>query len=549
MSDTREVIEVASGRDWRMLDLRGMDWVPENRTVAGVRVTPETALQCSAFLACVRVISESVASLPLHLYERVGGGDRVRADSLPLYRMLHQQPNSWQTALEFREQMTALYLMYGQSFAEIVGNSRVGSVAELRPLHPANMTVERIEDGRLRYRYREPGGTGRETIYRQDQIFHLRFLSLDGINGIVPTTVCRDAIALARALEQHGGAFFGNGARPGVVLESDNPIPAEAAERLREAWERMHRGADRAFRTAVLPNGVKAKELSGSNEAAQYLETRQYQVIEICRAFRMPPHMIQDLTRSTYSNIEVQGTEFVQHCLLPHLKRWEAAIARDLIADDERYHAEHNVHGLLRGDSAAQSAFVTAMLDRGVYDIDEARAYLGMPPLPAGSGKLRLVPLNMQTVESAVAGPPDPPAPEPMPAADPADSPADIADDGGQQRALPRIGEARALTISIDFDRTFAADPELWGLFARQAVAGGNTVVMISRREDTAENQATITETLGQWRDYFSRVLLIGTGTLKEAAAREAEIAVDVWVDDSPYTISDRQPSRPADGV
>jgi len=550
MSDTRDVIEVAAGRDWRMIDLRGMDWVPENRTVAGVRVTPETALQCSAFLACVRVISESVASLPLHVYERIGTGDRVRAESMPLYRLLHQQPNSWQTALEFREQMTALYLMYGQSFAEIIGSSRVGSVAELRPLHPANMTVERVEDGRLRYRYREPGGTGRETIYRQDQIFHLRFLSLDGINGIVPTTVCRDAIALARALEQHGGAFFGNGARPGVVLESDNPIPAEAAERLREAWERMHRGADRAFRTAVLPEGVKAKELSGSNEAAQYLETRQYQVIEICRAFRMPPHMIQDLTRSTYSNIEVQGTEFVQHCLLPHLKRWEAAIARDLISDDERYHAEHNVNGLLRGDSAAQSAFVTAMLDRGVYDIDEARAYLGMPPLPASAGKLRLVPLNMQTVEAAVSGPPPQPAPEPMPALEVEDSPEDDAEDtveGDAQRHFPgRLAEARALTISVDFDRTFSADPELWGLFARQAVSGGNTVVMISRRENTPENQAIVRETLGQWADYFSRVLLIGTSTLKEAAARAAELVVDIWVDDSPHTITDRKPPEPS---
>lgn len=547
--------DTPSDRDWRMLNLRGteyagVDWGNSNRTVAGVRVTPESALQCSAFLACVRVISESVASLPLHLFERLGNGDRVRAEASPLYRLLHQQPNSWQTAFEFREQMTALYLMYGQSFAEVIGSSLKGAVAEMRPLHPANMTVERVENGALRYRYREPGGTGRETIYRQDQIFHLRFLSLDGINGVVPATICRDAIALARALEQHGGAYFGNGARPGVVLESDNPVPAEAAERLVAAWERMHRGADRAFRTAMLPNGVKAKELSGSNEAAQYLETRQYQVIEICRAFRMPPHMIQDLTRSTYSNIEVQGTEFVQHCLLPHLKRWEAAISRDLIADDTRFFAEHNVNGLLRGDSAAQSSFLTSMLDRGIFDIDEARSYLGMPPLPAEAGKLRLVPLNMQTVAAATAGPPQlpamDPAPEPAPVVEdsPADDVEDELEDNGQRKAKADSAETRALTISIDFDATFSADPGLWGMFARQAVAGGNTVVMISRREDTPENVATITETLGAWREFFSRVLLIGTGTLKEAAARDAQIAVDVWVDDSPHTITDRTPQE-----
>jgi len=524
-----EVIEVASGRDWRMIDLRGMDWYPDSRTPSGVRVTPEVALQCSAFLACVRVISESVASLPLHLYERQGN-DRIRAEGSPLYRLLHQQPNGWQTAFEFREQMTALYLMYGQSFAEIISNARAGAVAELRPLHPANMTVERLENGALRYRYREPGGNGRETLYRQDQIFHLRFLSLDGINGLMPTTICRDAIGLARALEQHGSSYFGNGARPGVVLESDNPIPAEAAERLREAWERMHRGADRAFRTAVLPNGVKAKELSGSNEAAQYLETRQYQVIEICRAFRMPPHMIQDLTRSTFSNIEVQGTEFVQHCLLPHLRRWEAAISRDLIADDERYFAEHNVNGLLRGDSAAQSAFVTAMLDRGVYDLDEARAYLGMPPLAAGAGRLRLVPLNMQTVEAATSSDPEPatPAAEPAPVAEVESSPPDDLEDQAE-------AEGRSLTISIDYDRTFSADPTLWGQFAKSAAASGNTVVMVSRRPET--DRQVVAEALGEYAPAFSQVLLVGPERLKEQAAQEAGITVDVWVDDSPQFI------------
>jgi HK97 family phage portal protein len=530
MSQTTDISTASESRDWRMIDLRGIDWYPDTKTPAGIRVTPETAMQCSAFLACVRVISESVASLPLHLFERQGN-DRVRAESSPLYRLLHTQPNGWQTALEFREQMTALYLMYGQSFAEIIGNSRVGAVAELRPLHPANMVVERLENGSLRYRYREPDGYGRETIYRQDQIFHLRFLSLDGINGIVPTTVCRDAIGLARALEQHGSSYFGNGARPGVVLESDNPIPPEAASNLRDAWERMHRGADRAFRTAVLPNGVKAKELSGSNEAAQYLETRQYQVIEICRAFRMPPHMIQDLTRSTFSNIEVQGTEFVQHCLLPHLRRWEAAISRDLIADDERYFAEHNVNGLLRGDSAAQSAFVTAMLDRGVYDIDEARAYLGMTPLPADAGKLRLVPMNMQTVEAANAGPPEqPPMPEPAVqlVSEVESSPEDDAEDQGES-------ESRALTISIDFDRTFAADPKLWGAFAKNAADNGNQVVMISRRPESDRQE--VVETLGDYAAAFSQVLLVGPERLKEQAAEEAGVKVDVWVDDSPQFI------------
>jgi len=207
-----------------------------------------------------------------------------------------------------------------------------------------------------------------------------------------------------------------NGARPGVILESDNPIPVEAAEQLRQNWERIHRGADRAFRTCVLPNGVKAHELSGSNEAAQMLESRQFSVIEICRLFRVPPHLIQELTRSTYSNIEVQGTEFVQHCLLPHLKRWEAAIARDLIVDDERYFAEHSVSGLLRGDHTSRASYYVSALQNGWMTINEVRELENLNPIDGGD--VHFVPMNMQTLEQMTEEPE--PAPEPEPPQPPA---------------------------------------------------------------------------------------------------------------------------------
>jgi HK97 family phage portal protein len=335
--------------DFKMFDLRGIDWpeVSSSRTPSGIRVNADNSMACSAYTACIRVISDAVSALPLHVYERMANGGKQKATSHPVYRLLHQQPNPWQTAQEFRDWMTGMYLHFGASYAEIRPGAR-GAVSELWPLHSSRMEAERLTDGTLRYRYREP--SGQQTIYSQEQIFALRFTTEDGIKAIPTYKIFQNAIGLAQALEAHGSTYFGNGARPGIVLESDNPIPAEAAERLREQWERMHRGADRAFRTAVLPNGVKAHELSGSNEAAQMLESRAFQVVEICRAFRVPPHMIQMLDRSTFNNIEVQGTEFVQHCLLPHLKRWEAAISRDLIVDDERYFAEHSVSGLLRGD-------------------------------------------------------------------------------------------------------------------------------------------------------------------------------------------------------
>jgi HK97 family phage portal protein len=413
--------------DFKMYDLRGIDWpeVSPTRTPSGIRVNADNAMACSAYTACIRVISDAVSALPLHVFERMANGGKQKAPTHPVYRLLHMQPNPWQTAQEFRDWMTGMYLHYGASYAEIRPGAR-GAVSELWPLHSSRMEVERLEDGTLRYRYREP--SGRQTVYSQEQIFCLRFTTEDGIKAIPTYKIFQNAIGLSQALETHGSTYFGNNARPGIVLESENPIPIEAAERLREQWERMHRGPDRAFRTAILPNGVKAHELSGSNEAAQFLETRQYQVIEICRAFRVPPHMIQDLTRSTYSNIEVQGTEFVQHCLLPHLKRWEAAISRDLIVDDETYFAEHNVNGLLRGDHASRSAFYVSALQNGWMTINEIREAENLNPI-GPDGDKHFIQQNMTTLDRVGE---EPPVPEPMPgppAVEGEESPADYVED------------------------------------------------------------------------------------------------------------------------
>jgi HK97 family phage portal protein len=413
--------------DFKMIDLRGIEWHGDGggRTPSGIRVTADNSMACSAYTACIRVISDAVSSLPLHVYERLANGGKAKAPANPVYRLLHMQPNPWQTAQEFRDWMTGMYLHYGASYAEIRPGAR-GAISELWPLHSSRMEAERLEDGRLRYRYKEP--SGKVTTYSQDQIFALRFTTEDGIKPIPTFRIFQNAIGLAQALEAHGSTYFGNGARPGIVLESDNPIPAEASERLREQWERMHRGPDRAFRTAVLPNGVKAHELSGSNEAAQFLETRQYQVIEICRAFRVPPHMIQDLTRSTYSNIEVQGTEFVQHCLLPHLKRWEAAISRDLIVDDETYFAEHSVSGLLRGDHASRSAYYVSALQNGWMTVNEIRELENLNPI-GPEGDKHFVQLNMTTLDKVG----EDQAVEPMPPVEDEESPADEAEDQSEE--------------------------------------------------------------------------------------------------------------------
>jgi HK97 family phage portal protein len=413
--------------DFKMIDLRGIEWHGDggNRTPSGIRVTADNSMACSAYTACIRVISDAVSSLPLHVYERLANGGKAKAPANPVYRLLHMQPNPWQTAQEFRDWMTGMYLHYGASYAEIRPGAR-GAVSELWPLHSSRMEAERLEDGRLRYRYKEP--SGKITTYSQDQIFALRFTTEDGIKPIPTYKLFQNVIGLSQALETHAATYFGNGARPGIVLESDNPIPPEASERLREQWERMHRGPDRAFRTAVLPNGVKAHELSGSNESAQMLESRQFAVVECTRIFRVPPHMIQDLSRSTYSNIEVQGTEFLQHCLLPHLKRWESAISRDLIVDDERYFAEHSVSGLLRGDHASRSAYYVSALQNGWMSVNEIRELENLNPI-GPEGDKHFVQLNMTTLDKVG----EEPAAEPVPPVEDETSPADDAEDQAEQ--------------------------------------------------------------------------------------------------------------------
>jgi HK97 family phage portal protein len=575
------------------------------RNPSGVRVDSDTALKSTVVLACARVLAESLASLPLHLYEYLPQGGKAPAKDHPLYRRLHVSPNSWQTSFEWREQQVLWLALWGNSYNLLVPGS-AGFATELWPLHPSRMKPERIENGRIRYKYRDE--RGKEETYTQDQVMHIRWLSDDGLNGMIPVELAKDAIGLARACEIHGARFFGNGARPGFVLTTDNDMKPEAAAMLRDNWERMHRGADRSNRTAVLFGGLKPTELAGSNnQESQFLETRRFQIEEICRLYRVPPHLVGDLTRSSFSNIEQQSIDFVQHTLLPWCRRFENAFARDLIVEDDKYFAEFDTRGLLRGDAAARASYYSSMYNLGVASINEIRSWENLNPVEGGD--LRFVQLNMQTLDQAnatatatkepegeepapaeqptaavgdlvalveqigsgaitpeaakaafasvfpqmpesiaasiiegaikkpEAAPADATPPEAVPAEQPAQEPAP-AGRSLWQGSL-RDAEGRSLTISIDFDRTFAADPALLGDFATKAKADGNSVVMITRREDTPEDRKIIEDTLGSYADAFDAVILAGPDAQKEAAAKNAGIDVDIWIDDSPQTIKE----------
>lgn len=364
-----------------------------SRSPAGVRITAENATAVAAVFACLRILGETVASLPLHVLERLDGGGKRQAKELPLYRKLHSQPNSWQTSFEWREQAVFHVGLWGDAFSELVPGPS-GAIDQIVPLHPSRMKVETLENGRLRYTYRE--AKGKQTVYNDEQILHVRGPSDDGVHGMSIVEECREAIALARACEVHGARFFGAGARPGFILSTDNNLDSTARKELADGWNRKHRGPHNAFETAVLTGGLKPFEIPyASNTDSQFLELRSYQLAEIARLFRVPMHLLGVLA-GPYGSVEQAGLDFVQHTILPWLRRFESAFTRDLMPDDEtrdRYQISFDVRGLLRGDAASRASYYQAMFGLGALSTNDILELEDRNPVEGGDQRYR--PLNM----------------------------------------------------------------------------------------------------------------------------------------------------------
>jgi HK97 family phage portal protein len=391
------------------------------RTVSGVNISPETSLQCAAVLACVRVLAESLASLPMNVYRRLPGGGKEIADEQYLHEVLCHQPNSWMTSFEFRELMQSWLLLWGNAYAFIKGG-RQGGVSELIPLHPSRMEVKRLTNGKLRYYYTEPTTPIQPQVhvteYRQDEIFHLRWLSSDGVTGFVPTALSRDAIGLARATELHSGAFFGHGAMPGTYIETDQPHKPEVLARFKEQWNDAHAGPNNAYKTVVMPFGFHRKQIEQRNDTAMLVETRRYQCEEVARVYRVPGHLIGDLSNVRFSTVEQSAIDFVTFSLIPWCRRWESACRRDLVVDDKQYFVQFDTNALMAGDYAARSQFIREMANLGALDVDEIRAQIGYNPLPDGLGKKRFVQVNMQLLDAFTVENPN--GQKPQPEGDPA---------------------------------------------------------------------------------------------------------------------------------
>ena len=372
------------GVDGKVQDfIRGVD-LDSSSCSSGVEVDEIRAMQTSAVYACVRVISETISSLPCCLYKSVDKGREV-AKEHPLCEVLHDMANPEMTSFTFREVMMTALLLYGNAYAKVV-RDRAGHVKELWYLRADRVTVERdLVTKKIKYTF-SSDIDNKTHVFKAEQIFHIVGMSYDGLKGLSPIDQAREAVGLALATEEFGARFFGNGARPGGVLE--HPGIVKDPEKLRESWNKVYQGAKNSHKIAVLEEGMHYHEIGLSPEASQFLQTRKYQLNEICRIFRVPPHMIGDLERSTFSNIEHQSIDFVVHTIRPWLKRWEQAIYKCLLSPQERqlYYAKFNVDGLLRGDFATRTGGYATARQNGWMSINEIRQLENLNPIPTEKG-------------------------------------------------------------------------------------------------------------------------------------------------------------------
>ena len=375
---------------------------PQNRTAgssysffmgnstSGKPVTERSAMQMTAVYSCVRILSEALASLPVHLYRYRSDGGKEKAIDHPLYRLLHDEPNPEMSSFVFRETLMTHLLLWGNAYAQVIRNGK-GEVVALYPLMPNRMTVDRDGRGQLYYKYTTtsddaPTMEGTTVYLSPSDVLHVPGLGFDGLVGYSPIAMAKNAIGMAIACEEYGARFFANGAQPGGVLE--HPGTIKDPQRVRESWQSTFGGSGNAGKIAVLEEGMKYTPISISPEQAQFLETRKFQINEIARIFRVPPHMVGDLEKSSFSNIEQQSLEFVKYTLDPWVIRWEQSIYRTLFTESEKqeYFVKFSVEGLLRGDYATRMSGYATARQNGWMSANDIRELENLDRIPAEQG-------------------------------------------------------------------------------------------------------------------------------------------------------------------
>lgn len=350
---------------------------------SGKSVTEETAIQISTVYACVRVLAETIASLPLNVYESDGrGGSRI-AETHPLEYLLHDAPNEEMTSFIWREQMMTQILLRGNSYSQIVRSGKT-AILSIYPLLSSNMTVDRDDSGALTYEYQTSEG---DTITLSPaEVLHIPGMGFDGIMGYSPIALMKTTLGLTLAAEEYGSKVFGNGATPAGVLTHPNRL--REPEKLRNAWNAAYGGSANAGKVAILEEGMKFERISMPNNEAQFLETRKFQVSEICRIYRVPPHMVGDLEHATFSNIEHQSISFAVHTIRPWLVRIEQSMNKALFGENERgkYFVKFNMDGLMRGDYKSRMEGYAIARQNGWMSADDIRGLENLNPIGAAKG-------------------------------------------------------------------------------------------------------------------------------------------------------------------
>lgn len=361
------------------------------RTTSGKPVNEQTAMQTTAVYACVRILAEAIASLPLHVYEYQEDGGKQMVHDHPLYYLLHDEPNPEMTSFVFRETLMSHLLIWGNAYAQIIRDGS-GRVLGLYPLLPNKMDVQRDDRGNLYYVYSrnsDENPTFKEygdIRLKAEDVLHIPGLGFDGLIGYSPIAMAKNAVGMTLACEEYGASFFANGANPGGVLE--HPGVLKDPSKVRESWNSVYRGVNNAHKIAVLEEGMKYQQIGIPPEEAQFLETRKFQINEIARLYRIPPHMVGDLEKSSFSNIEQQSLEFVKYTLDPWVIRWEQSLQRALLLPGEKgkYFIKLNVDGLLRGDYQSRMNGYAVGRQNGWLSANDIREMENLNPIPDEEG-------------------------------------------------------------------------------------------------------------------------------------------------------------------
>jgi len=354
-------------------------------TASGSVVNERTALEMAPVMACVRLLSETIAALPRHVYVRGEGGSKQQAHTHPLYPLLHDAPNPEMTSYEFFRSAMANILLYGNFYAEIVRNGLM-EVMQLVPLNSSSEHMKKKRSaGEIVYIYTDDDGVERPPYNRRD-ILHLRDFGMDGLLGISRVAMAKDVIGLALAAQRHGADFYANGAAPGGAILFDGTMTNQ--EDFQKKWDKKFKGRGNRGKLAILENGMKYQQIGSDPDKAQLIETRKFQIAEISRIFNVPLHMMGDLEKSSFSNIEQQSLEFCKYTITPWLVMFEQGMNLALLSSDERktHFVKFNMEGLLRGDYESRMRGYAIALGRGIYSVNEVRGLEDKNPIPAGEG-------------------------------------------------------------------------------------------------------------------------------------------------------------------